>query len=149
MNKWVKWTINLFSSYNGVEIKNSPKKPQCNPCKINEKFKKAKDGDLIEVPVTCLHCRRIKDEFDEQTKKCTHNWEWQLGENATSWIRCTKCGKSMFGEDIGVILINWKKTNEDYNLADVLASNIHNDGVVIAGLNRNGKPIMRVDESKQ
>lgn len=59
-----------------------------------------------------------------------HKWEWVLDEKATSWIRCSRCKKSMFGEEIGVILINWKKTNDDYNLTDALLWNIYNKGIV-------------------
>ncbi|KKN59403.1 hypothetical protein LCGC14_0542380 [marine sediment metagenome] len=67
-----------------------------------------------------------------KTCKCGQNeWQWVLGEESTSWIRCQKCGDSMFGPDIGVILINWKATDLDkWDLGDALAANRDNEGVV-------------------
>ena len=44
---------------------------------------------------------------------CNHEWKFQIDEDFTSWIRCKKCNENMFGKDIGVILINWKKTDID------------------------------------
>lgn len=59
-----------------------------------------------------------------------HKYEWILGQKATSWIKCSRCGKSMFGDEIGVILINWDKTDDYYNLKDVLLGNLFNNGVI-------------------
>ncbi len=65
-----------------------------------------------------------------KTCKCRqNNWQWQLGEGSTSWIRCQDCGDRMFGEDVGVILVNWKTTDTDFSVSDVLDAN-QRDGVV-------------------
>lgn len=63
-------------------------------------------------------------------KKC--DWQWELGEGLTSWIKCAGCGDSMFDEGIGVILINWQFTDiNEFNIGDVLRSNKFNNGVVV------------------
>ena len=68
-----------------------------------------------------------------EIKECTcgqNNWAWQTDGLARSWIRCQDCGGSMFGPDIGVILINWDVTDiPDWILKDVLIAN-QSDGVV-------------------
>jgi len=62
---------------------------------------------------------------------CEHSWKWVLDDKMKSWIRCEKCHESMFADDIGVILINWKFTDWEYTIKDVLLGNISNRGIIV------------------
>ena len=69
---------------------------------------------------------------------CVHEWEWQMDDNLTSWIRCKKCGKNMFQKGIGVILINWEATDmSKVNLDEVLISNLLLRGIVKKLISKN------------
>lgn len=62
-----------------------------------------------------------------------NDWEWQLDSLHRSWIKCKGCGENMFGEGIGVILINWDVTSislGSWSLSDVLKANRDGDSVI-------------------
>ena len=72
-------------------------------------------------------CVFLETEMNE-TITCTcgrNNWQWQIDGSARSWVRCRNCDDSMFGLDIGVILINWTVTDipPDWTLKNVLETN--------------------------
>jgi len=97
----------------------------------------SRDPDIHGLHMQSQAEREIrKEKADRQmseTITCTcgqNDWQWVLGEKSTSWICCQNCGDSMFSPDIGVILINWKTTDADFNLGDVLIANQYDDGVI-------------------
>jgi len=61
----------------------------------------------------------------------TNNYEWVLDSKLRSFLLCKDCNTNFFDEGIGVILINWEKTDiSKICTTDVLTDNINNNGVL-------------------